>query len=98
MASDFVPFLSAIRGKTGHGSSNVVSGAAGASTTPFAPMTSASVSAAAPASLSTGHPAPHSHTHSGGGTLVELKRTGDKVTQIRIQCRCGEIIDLDCEY
>jgi hypothetical protein len=29
---------------------------------------------------------------------VELKREGDRITQIKIQCRCGETIELDCEY
>lgn len=29
---------------------------------------------------------------------IELKRDGDRITQIRIQCRCGDLIELDCEY
>jgi hypothetical protein len=33
-----------------------------------------------------------------GELKVDLKREGDRITQIRIQCRCGELIELDCEY
>jgi hypothetical protein len=33
-----------------------------------------------------------------GDVKVELKREGDRVSQIRIQCRCGELIELACEY
>ena len=29
---------------------------------------------------------------------VELKREGERITQIRIHCRCGEVIELDCQY
>ena len=30
--------------------------------------------------------------------LVTFKREGDRVTQIHIQCPCGQIVVLDCEY
>jgi hypothetical protein len=29
---------------------------------------------------------------------VELKRDGEKISQIFIQCHCGERIQIDCEY
>ena len=29
---------------------------------------------------------------------VTLQREGDRVTQIRIRCVCGEVIELDCVY
>ena len=29
---------------------------------------------------------------------VSLQRDGDRVTQIRIQCVCGQVIELDCLY
>ncbi|HWD21206.1 MAG TPA: hypothetical protein VHB20_18205 [Verrucomicrobiae bacterium] len=29
---------------------------------------------------------------------VTLQRDGDKVTSIRIECSCGQIVDLACEY
>ena len=30
--------------------------------------------------------------------VVTLQREGDRVTQIRIQCVCGQVIDLECVY
>lgn len=30
--------------------------------------------------------------------VVTLQREGDRVTGIRITCRCGEVIDLACDY
>jgi hypothetical protein len=30
--------------------------------------------------------------------VVKLVRDGDRVKQIRIQCSCGQIIELDCVY
>jgi hypothetical protein len=29
---------------------------------------------------------------------VTLKRDGDRVTHIRVQCLCGEVIEIACEY
>ena len=29
---------------------------------------------------------------------VTLQRNGDQVTSIRIQCGCGQVIELNCEY
>lgn len=29
---------------------------------------------------------------------VTLEKDGERVTRIRIACRCGEVIELDCEY
>jgi len=29
---------------------------------------------------------------------VKLVREGDKIKQIRIQCSCGQVIELDCIY
>jgi hypothetical protein len=29
---------------------------------------------------------------------VELKRDGERVSQIVVQCHCGERIQIDCEY
>jgi hypothetical protein len=33
-----------------------------------------------------------------GKPIITLQREGDRVTQIRIECVCGEIILLDCQY
>ena len=43
---------------------------------------------------SNGHPG----CGSAGEVKVELKREGERITQIRVQCRCGEVIELECEY
>jgi hypothetical protein len=64
--------------------------ASGGQGTAFSPLPSAAASpnAASP-----------QHTHGARGEVkVELKREGDRITQIRIQCRCGELIELDCDY
>jgi len=45
-------------------------------------------------SPSAAKPAAASH----GEVKVELKRDGDRITQIRIYCRCGEMIELNCDY
>lgn len=33
-----------------------------------------------------------------GKPSVTLQRDGDRVTHIRIQCACGQVIELDCAY
>ncbi len=33
-----------------------------------------------------------------GTPTVSLQREGDRVTQIRVQCACGQIIELACVY
>jgi hypothetical protein len=42
----------------------------------------------------------HGHLSGGAGTKpnVTLQRVGDRVKQIRIQCVCGQVIELDCLY
>ena len=41
-----------------------------------------------------GEPAPSPAT----APVVTLRREGDRVTGIRVQCACGEVIELDCVY
>jgi hypothetical protein len=57
----------------------------------FAPVPESSVSAAASALCAGAH-------SPGSEVKVELNRDGDRITQIRIQCRCGELIELACDY
>ena len=33
-----------------------------------------------------------------GKPQVTLRREGDRVTQIRVQCACGQVIELECVY
>jgi hypothetical protein len=35
---------------------------------------------------------------SGSGPNVTLQREGDRVTGIRIECQCGQVIELTCSY
>ena len=42
------------------------------------------------------------HLHATPGTagkpIVSLQREGDRVTGIRIECTCGQVIELACSY
>ena len=42
------------------------------------------------------------HQHSGpeasAKPVVTLQRVGDQIASIRIECVCGQIIDLNCSY
>lgn len=62
-------------------------------------VVSATEAATSPGSKNTSAPA---HQHSGAEAnvkpVVTLQRTGDKITSIRIECICGQIIDLNCSY
>ncbi len=44
----------------------------------------------------------HSHANGAAGPAAQpkitLKRDGDRVTHIRIQCACGQEFELACEY
>lgn len=53
----------------------------------FAPTVSASTAPACSSSVAQTTP-----------VRVEVKRSGDRVTQIQVYCRCGELIEIDCEY
>ena len=66
-------------------------GSLGSTDQPFSPLSDSLVD------QPTGN---HSHLSVGAGTKpnVTLQRDGDRVTQIRIQCVCGHVIELDCLY
>lgn len=61
-----------------------------------------------PEALPSGPPSPRpaipQFTPKGGLTpcantpKVTVQKDGDKVTQIRIQCTCGQVIELACQY
>lgn len=38
------------------------------------------------------------HHHAAAEVRVELKRDGDRISLIRVHCRCGETIELTCDY
>jgi len=53
-----------------------------------------SLTAPAIAAVQRGEPAQDSNCR----PTVTLERDGDNVRQIRIQCTCGDVIELDCAY
>lgn len=90
MAADFTPFTQALKARvlsatTGHETSHFR--AVGNSNAPVPK----SLAAEAPPS-SDGSAVPHAAVN------IELKRDGDRVSQIRIHCRCGELIEIECDY
>lgn len=68
---------------------------------PFAPANATATPPPPPASTAptaaTAAPTKEPHV-AHGKPVVTLQRDGDKVTRIRVQCGCGETIDLDCVY
>lgn len=59
-----------------------------ASTQPFKPLVPAGACPPAAAVRAAAGPPP----------TVTVQRNGDLVTQIRVQCGCGQVIELDCHY
>jgi hypothetical protein len=43
-------------------------------------------------------PAPSAHGEHAGQPQVSLVREGDRITGVRVQCGCGEVIELQCVY
>ncbi len=50
------------------------------------------------APLPAGGPAPLHATGGAGKPVVTLQRDGERVTGIRIECICGQVIELACSY
>ncbi len=40
----------------------------------------------------------HDASNPVGKPVVTLQRDGDRVTHIRVQCACGQVIELECAY
>jgi hypothetical protein len=60
-----------------------------------APQSFSPLAAKVSPSLSTAHPCANPSAE----VKVDLKRDGGgRISQIRLQCRCGEVIEIDCEY
>ena len=45
-------------------------------------------------------PSSHAHANTGaaGKPVVTLQREGERITGIRIECVCGQVIELACSY
>lgn len=98
MGAEFTPFFPAVKAKMGS-----TGGTTFSTRTQFAPVASGPAPAtsfpASPGSAPSDTKIvalPNSHTHTQAN--IELKREGDRITQIRVRCRCGETIEIDCEY
>ncbi len=100
MSSAFVPFLPS-GGKTAATAALNVGGlaesaSAGNRFAALVPTTAATASTTASVTVPTtscAHaPQPNAKP------VVTLKKDGDRVTHIRIQCGCGEVIELECAY
>ncbi|MBI3415011.1 MAG: hypothetical protein HY043_06765 [Verrucomicrobia bacterium] len=46
----------------------------------------------------TAHDESHTASPTDTSPKITLQRDGERVAQIRIQCGCGHVIDLECEY
>lgn len=66
----------------------------------FTPKVISATDGATPAASKPTSAAAHQHSGSEASAkpVVTLQRTGDKITSIRIECICGQIIDLNCSY
>lgn len=70
---------------------------------PSAPATgsaaaSAIASASAPAEISAASASITAPANCSGKPVVTLQRNGDVVTAIKVQCTCGQVIELNCQY
>lgn len=82
MPSDFVPLLARKPG------SGPAAGSGGGPVPAFKPLRPHSPTACAQASAETPPREP----------VVTLQKDGDRVTSIRIECGCGQVIELACTY
>jgi hypothetical protein len=82
MPGDFIPLFPSARSSHAPSFSSVATAGPASSNTAFATK-AASVATAG-----------HVHRQ----VSIEIKRDGERISQVRIQCRCGELIELDCEY
>ena len=88
MATEFTPFFSAVRSRSPNSGGNSAK-----DSSQFAPLLQA---AGQPLTDNSSSPASTQHAHA--SVSLEIKRDGDRISQIRVQCRCGELIDIECEY
>ena len=87
MAGEFIPFLSAVKPAL-----------SGAGNTQFRPITAASPASSGNTAFLAAKQIMANPGHAHGELNIDVKRDGERISQIRIQCRCGEVIELDCEY
>lgn len=64
----------------------------------LAKATGAAVPFQPPGARPGGTSAPAAHDEHAGQTHVSLVRDGERITAVRVQCGCGEVIELQCVY
>lgn len=80
---------------------NVVTGSAAAKlgATPLVAATPPRAASPPPAATPPSFAALAPHGGQNHGTpKITLQKDGDRITQIRVQCPCGQIIELNCVY
>jgi hypothetical protein len=88
MAGEFIPFLSAVK--------PALSGAG--NTAQFRPIATALPASSGNTAFLAAKQVMANPGHAHGEVSIDVRRDGERISQIRIQCRCGEVIELDCEY
>ncbi len=51
-----------------------------------------------PASISAANPSTAAPGNCAAKPAVTLQRKGNVVTSIRVQCACGQVLDINCQY
>jgi hypothetical protein len=90
MTAAFVPLVpGSLRTAESFGASRLkpISGAAASTFQPGAPAT-----------LKTEKPSAAATHTDHGEPKITLERQGDTITHIRVQCACGQVIELKCQY
>jgi hypothetical protein len=85
MKKDFVPFFAA-----------APDGARPKTETQTAVVDGNAAMAFQPLSRASAHPLTGPNTH--GEPTVTFERDGDRVTRIKVQCPCGNVFELACDY
>jgi hypothetical protein len=65
---------------------------------PFRVKVLSSANGAAVPFQAAGGAAATGHAAHGGQPKVSLVRDGDRITAVRVQCACGEVVELECVY
>ncbi len=93
-AVDFVPFEPAVsipNPDAGPRLKVLTKTGGGDTPTDFNPLNTAS--AASPTT-----PGHATHGAGGGTPVITLQRDGDRISLIRVECCCGQVIELNCTY
>jgi hypothetical protein len=85
MPDNFVPLAPAAKSAGGNGSE-------------FAPLDFRAAPPQAPGKGSNGSSAASPALRNCANPKVTLRRQGDMVTSIRVECPCGQVVELNCVY